>query len=94
MRKDDRGAGVDDQLPSVAEIKNWAGDGPSHNHGGRQKENGRFPAEERGLAGETTKPSRVLGYMNLCRICFVLLHAQTNCERSVKACPAKPGSKG
>jgi hypothetical protein len=29
------------------------------------------------LAGETTKPSRVLGYMNRCRICFILIHAQT-----------------
>src|ERR1700726_4151567 len=53
-----------------------------------------FPQKSEAWAGETTKPSRVLGYMNLCRICFVLLHAQTNCERSVKACPAKPGSKG
>ena len=89
MRKVDRGAGVDDQLPSVAEIKNWAGDGPNRNHGGRQKENGRFPAEERGLAGEKTKPSRVLGYMNLCRICFVLLHAQTKPLALCQSLPSK-----
>jgi hypothetical protein len=40
---DDRGAGVDDQLPSVAEIRNWAGDSPNCNHGGCQKENGGLP---------------------------------------------------
>lgn len=33
---DDRGPGVDDQLPAVVEMKNWAADGPTDDRSDRE----------------------------------------------------------
>ena len=49
---DDRGAGVDDQLPGVAEVENRAADDPGPDNAGGEAETQRLAGEAGGTLGE------------------------------------------
>src|SRR3954462_3232349 len=55
-KRNDFGAGINDELPGIREMEKWPARGPKHqNHHGEQ-EHIRVPHDLRGFAGKTAEP--------------------------------------
>lgn len=56
QKSDDRRAGIDHQLPCIAELKQRSGNQPDNNQRHRKRKNSRAPAEMSGCLGKAGVP--------------------------------------